>query len=197
MPWPKPENPPPEACASGGGALDWNLQTERLQLRPVGEDEVDVLHALWTAPAVRRHLWEDRILRREQTRDLVMQSAFLFQEQQIGLWLARDRQDEQLVGVGGYWMFRAHHETELLAAVAESHWYRGYGRELSAGVIRYGFERLGFEQIRASADADNQASLALLESLGFIAAAASQADGRLRKFHLPKGVYLGPQQYPA
>jgi RimJ/RimL family protein N-acetyltransferase len=38
------------------------LETARLRLRPFTYADVDVLHAQWTDPDVRRYLWDGRVV---------------------------------------------------------------------------------------------------------------------------------------
>jgi RimJ/RimL family protein N-acetyltransferase len=40
------------------------LRTERILLRPWTREDVDALHELWTAPDVRRYLWDDAVITR-------------------------------------------------------------------------------------------------------------------------------------
>ena len=44
-----------------------HLQTKRLSLRPLTLDALDHLHQLWTAPDVRRYLWDDQAISKEHT----------------------------------------------------------------------------------------------------------------------------------
>lgn len=44
------------------------LETTRLVLRPATLDDVDVLWSLWTMPAVREFLWDDREISRDEAK---------------------------------------------------------------------------------------------------------------------------------
>lgn len=160
------------------------LFTARLRLRPLQVEDVDALHRLWSAPTVRRFLWDGHVLGLEQTRDLAMQSAYLFEERGCGLWVALDER-QTLVGFCGYWLFREAHELELLYGVDESRWLQGYAREMAAALVSYGFEHLHLEEIRASTDLQNLASQRTLLRLGFIPE-AQLANPDKRKFRMPR-----------
>jgi RimJ/RimL family protein N-acetyltransferase len=41
------------------------IRTQRLELSPWTHEDVDALHDLWTAPEVRRYLWDDKVIARE------------------------------------------------------------------------------------------------------------------------------------
>lgn len=173
------------AAASSSATRPTGLRSARLHLRPLRESDVDALHALWVQPGVRRYLWDDRLLSREQVRDSVMQSLWLFEEQGCGLWLAHDA-DGTLVGFCGYWMFRDAHDLELLYGVDESQWSRGYAREMAESLVAYGFDTLRLDEIRASTDAPNHVSQRVLRRLGFVADAPRQGAQGKAFFRLPR-----------
>lgn len=180
------------APAADAAVRPTELITPRLRLRPLAVADLDALHALWTAPGVRRHLWGDRILREEQTRDLLMQSEYLLGERGYGYWGAFDT-DGCMIGFAGFGFFRSEHELELLYGVAEAHWYQGYAREMAQALIGYGFEHLQLEEIRASTEAANAASVRLLRRLGFVPDRARGLGGPTLFFRLPRGVHQGAE----
>src|SRR5688572_27199660 len=76
--------------------LQTDLSTVRCDLHPVSAADAGALHALWTSGAVRRYLWDDEIISRERTDDAVASSERLFEENDFGLWVVRDRFDKSL-----------------------------------------------------------------------------------------------------
>lgn len=179
------------AAAAPARPLDFELATARLRLRPLTEMDVGNLHHLWTAPGVRRYLWDDRVMRPEQTRDLIMQSEYLFQERGLGLWGAWLSENE-MIGFGGYWLFRDEHELELLYGVAEAWWMQGYAREIAQRLVAYAFDELHLDELRATTDAANLASMRLLRRLGFMPDRQRGAGLKTAYLRLPRGVFEGP-----
>lgn len=192
MRWRKRNPSPAVAPAADAAVRPTELITPRLRLRPLAVADLDALHTLWTAPGVRRYLWGDRILREEQTRDLLMQSEYLLDERGYGYWGAFDAGDH-LLGFAGFGFFRSEHELELLYGVAEAHWYQGYAREMAQALIGYGFAHLQLEEIRASTEAANAASVRLLRRLGFVPDRTRGAGGPTLFFRLPRGVHQGAE----
>lgn len=143
-----------------------DIDTARLRLRPFAAHEAPALHALWTTPDVRRYLWDDRTIPLAETEEIVERSQALFAESRFGLWSIRPGADDRLVGFGGYWYFRDPPELELLLGLAPDEWGRGYATEAGLALIRYGFDQLGFDDVRGSTDAPNQASVRLMARLG-------------------------------
>jgi [ribosomal protein S5]-alanine N-acetyltransferase len=147
------------------------LETARLVLRPVAPADHAGLHELFTQPGVRRFVFDDQIIPREQTEAIIGTSEDLFRTERYGLWLARPRSEAKAttapIGFGAFWYFRDPPELELLYGVADSHVKQGYGREIAHAVVEYGFKTLGMREIRASTDAAHAVSRRLLDALGF------------------------------
>ena len=140
------------------------VKTARLRLRPLAEADADALHRLWTHPAVRRYLWDDRVVSREETAAALETSRHLFESYGFGLWSVVSH--GTLIGFGGYWFFREPPELELLYGIGAEHWGRGLATEVARALVRYGFEERGFLEVRASTDAPNVASARVLEKAG-------------------------------
>lgn len=135
---------------------------------PVSHTDAAALHALWTAPGVRRYLWDDEIIPRDRTDQAIAASDDLFEHHDFGLWLVRERVDHSLVGFAGLWPFREADDFELLYGVGERLWGHGYGVEAAQAVIDYCFHTLDMPFVKASTDVDNTASVRVLEKLGFM-----------------------------
>ena len=142
------------------------LRTERLRLQPFTAAEADELHALWIQPEVRRYLWDDEIIPSAQTAEIVQRSEELFAAEGLGLWSIRRETGSPLLGFGGYWHFRDPPELELILGLAPSCWRQGFATEVGVALLRFGFDALGFQQIRGSTDAPNERSIRLMERLG-------------------------------
>lgn len=162
----------------------WLLRTENLNLSPLGEGDIGALHVLWGHPDVRRFLWEGHELPFEQTRDLVQHSQSLMVERGQGLWGAF--KDDELVGFCGFWFFQDELDMELLFGVSETHWLKGYAREMLSAMIDYGFEHLKLEQIRASVDLENSGSIKLLKGFGFVTESGNPGREGKRFMSLPQ-----------
>ena len=142
------------------------IDTDHLRLWPLGDADAEALHHLFTDPDVRRHLWDDQVIPREQTMEVIETSQRRFAERGFGLWGVHSRDAEALIGFCGYWFFRDPPELELLYGIAPAQWGRGYATEAARALVRYGFEQLQLDTVRGSADAPNVASVRVLEKAG-------------------------------
>jgi ribosomal-protein-alanine N-acetyltransferase len=142
------------------------IKTARLVLTPMRPEDADELHRVWTHPAVRKFLWDDRVLDLEETREAIETSRRTFASRAFGLWAARLHPRRQMAGFGGFWCFRDQPEPEILYALSED--FRGVGlaTEMAKAFITYGFDTLGYQVIRGSTDLHNTESVGVMERAG-------------------------------
>lgn len=145
------------------------IHTQRLRFCPLTTDDLDRLHQLWIHPQVRRYLWDDEMIPKEQTLSIIHQSIDLFEANQFGLWAifphAKER-EETLAGFAGFWFFHDPPELQLIYGIHPNYWGRGWGTEAAKVMIQYGFDFLHFNQVIASTDAANLASIRVMEKAG-------------------------------
>lgn len=142
------------------------LGSDRLILRPVESVDAEALHGIFTDECVRRFLWDDEIIPFETTRDLVKRSREQFAESRHGIWGIRSTKDDSLLGFAGYWYFRTPPSLEILFGLSPTCWGHGYATEASHLLLRHGFDDLGFDRVVGSTDAENTASIKVMERLG-------------------------------
>jgi [ribosomal protein S5]-alanine N-acetyltransferase len=151
------------------GGLDLNfleIETERLKLRPLTMDDVDEIYQIWTDAGVRKYLWDDELISREETLSVIEKSLGYFHAKDFGLWVVLPRYEERLIGFCGYWFFHEPPQMELLYGIITDQWGKGFAPEAATAMLRLGFEELGFPEVIASTDAPNMASVRVMEKLG-------------------------------
>jgi len=176
--------PVPNAGVTGPPAV--LVRTPRLDLRPLAESDLAALHAISTDPVVRRFLWDDRVVTREECAELLAESRRRFEESGVGLFGITLRGSAPLLGYAGLWPMGEPPVLELLYAIHPEHGGRGLATEAARAVMAYGTRKLGLADFHATVDAPNVASVRLLERLGFT---ADPGDGEqaLRHFRRPAG----------
>jgi ribosomal-protein-alanine N-acetyltransferase len=136
------------------------IETPRLLLRPLMRYDAPVLHQALSDPAVMRYWSTPPHARLEETESWI--------EGSIAAMARGDAHDfsvlhqGEVIGRVAFWM-----GDEIGLFFLQKAWGRGYAREAVAAVLRYGFDKLNFKQVRADVDPENVASLRLLEGLGF------------------------------
>ena len=140
------------------------LRTPRLRLRPIAAADREALHALWTEPAVRRFLWDDRVIDLVTVDGVIERSTASFAAEGFGLFALREPERAVLLGAVGIYRLREG-EPELIYSLATACFGRGLATEASRAVIADVFERLGFTRVLARTDPPNLASIAVMRRL--------------------------------
>lgn len=147
-------------------ALNDSLLTPRLALRPCAAGDVEALYHLWTTPEVRRYLWDDEAILREQAAAVVAESEQSFAERGFGLWGVALRDSPALIGFCGLRAIAGSAEVELLYGLAPAQWGQGLATEAAVAVLRYAFEQAELVRVWARTDSPNSASLRVMQRLG-------------------------------
>lgn len=159
----------------------FNIETLQLRLRPCTMDDVNASHLLWTDPQVRRFLWDDLVITRDQAASSVKSSIECFESYGFGYWVVLPKKEETLylIGFCGFRFFGEPPEKiEVLYGIAPPYWGRGLATEAAEAVMRFGFEECGFERIYAGADPPNAASFRVIEKLGMSFDRRTHIDGQ-------------------
>lgn len=157
------------------------IRTSRLFLRPATLSHIDELWQLWRDPDVRRFLWDDRQIARDEARRVVADLAAL-NDTGLGLWVAErvPRGDSPATPafLGCAALFpvstAAEHEPALagmvepLIALAPRAWGNGYAVEALGALVSYAFETLALPALAGVTDVPNVASDRMLRRAGFI-----------------------------
>ncbi|MFF3545936.1 GNAT family N-acetyltransferase [Streptomyces platensis] len=154
------------------------IRTERLDLRPVTDDDFAAIHAYQRLPEVCRYLYWGPLdeagsrasvaakAARTTLRDSgdVLQLAVVVRETGI------------LIGdVTFVWRSREHRQGGIGYVFHPAHAGHGYATEASRALLKLGFEELRLHRIQAELDGRNTASARLLERLGM------RREGHLRE----------------
>jgi RimJ/RimL family protein N-acetyltransferase len=138
------------------------LQTERLVLRPVTEDDVDVMLAIRNEPGVVATADTPTALPREQMESRVRRRVEYWRTHGLGSWLILlDGAPVGFVEVApiGDGSGVDPDEIELGVVVHPDHWGKGFAGEAGLAVAADCFERVGLERVYAGVDPTNEKSL--------------------------------------
>jgi len=145
------------------------LSTERLSLRQITADDTDELFLLRSDAAVMAYI--DRPLAQTPA-DVVklirVIDDFLNKGEGItwGIYL---KEQPQLIGTIGLWRIeKEHYRAEIGYLLHPGLQRRGIMQEALLKVLEYGFSVMGLHSVAANVNPDNQASIGLLEKIGFV-----------------------------
>jgi RimJ/RimL family protein N-acetyltransferase len=164
--------------------MEGRLETERLILRPINEDDVDVLVALDRDPEVMRYINGGKPTPRSEMEAIV--------RSRIGQrWLAFERSTGEFVGWFGLRGSDGDHDRGLGYRLRRASWGQGFATEGSLALIDLAFTHLGAERVRADTMTVNTPSRRVMERCGL---------RYVRTFHLDwpetiEGTELGDVEY--
>jgi RimJ/RimL family protein N-acetyltransferase len=143
------------------------LTTERLGLRRCTAGDADWFAALYRDENVTRYLGGTKT--REQSDELLRRRILDYYAQHpgLGIWMTVERATGEPVGF--HLLNHIQGETEYIQvgfALLEQAWGRGYGTEMAAAVVRYGFVDRQLPRIVGMADLRNLASQRVLHKVG-------------------------------
>jgi RimJ/RimL family protein N-acetyltransferase len=159
------------------------LRTERLELRPFVDDDLDALFAMQSDDEVTRYLnWGPQS--RRQVRELLERIKPMsgFDGSRHAIRLAMVLPDSGAV-VGDVSLWRTSGEqaqAEIGFVVYPDHQRRGYAAEAAGALLRLGFEQLGLHRIVGRADARNAASIGVMERIGMRREAHLRENGWIK-----------------
>jgi [ribosomal protein S5]-alanine N-acetyltransferase len=143
------------------------LATERLELVPISAHHTAFLHALWADPDVRRFLWDDRVIHRDEATAVVDASIESFERHGVGMWLLSLKPQLVPVGFCGLRHFgETAQEVEILYGLSPSQWRRGLATEAAFAVLAFAFQQARLGRVFAGTDPPNLASQRVIARLG-------------------------------
>ena len=142
------------------------LETERLILRALGEEDFDDYARMCADPDVMRYLGEGQPLTRPEA---WRQMAFIIGHWQLrgyGLWAVEEKTSGKLVGRIGFYNPEGWPGFELGWTLARGAWGKGYATEGARRALAYAFADMGREKIISLIHPENLASIRVAERLG-------------------------------
>lgn len=93
------------------------LETDRLILTPIVENDLNKLHAIFTDSYVRRYLCDGQIWSLDPVEEMIEQNEQLFGEKKFGLWFIERKNDREVIGFVGLWYFFEEPQPQLVYAL--------------------------------------------------------------------------------
>jgi len=145
------------------------LDTQRLQLRPLQEEDASALLAIFSNPQVMRYWSSAPWSNLEQARELIASDR---RKLPLGLHLRLGiilPEANRLIGTCSLFnLSRQNRRAEIGYALTPSVWGRGYMQEALTTLLSYAFDNLDLNRLEADIDPRNLASEKSLLRLGFL-----------------------------
>lgn len=153
------------------------LQTDRLVLRELTENDAQALLDCFSNPDVLRHYGQKPLTSLAQVKQIIRNFANNFEEKRGIKWGIEVLGQEGIIGTIGFQEWSVEHKkADISYALFPNSWGQGYAKEAVSIVISHGFQNMDLVRIGAIVFTENDASNKLLEKLGF------KKEGVLRNF---------------
>ncbi|SDK47037.1 GNAT family N-acetyltransferase [Natronorubrum texcoconense] len=139
------------------------LSGDRIDLRPIEEDDLGFLQREINDPRIWRAIGRPRPVNGPQERAFF--ENVVCDDDTVNLLIVADSSPVGTIAFNAIdWETR---QAEIGYWVAPEHHGQGYGTDAAARLVAYGFDQLGLHKITARVFEFNEASRRLLESVGF------------------------------
>ena len=169
------------------------LETERLALRELRTaDDAEFVYALLNTPKFIKYIGDRGVRSEKDAADFIENRYRLsYRDSGYGLYVVERKSDGVSVGLCGFVKRDTLPGPDVGFAFLPEFEGFGYGFESATAVMKYGSDTLGFPEVLAITSLDNEASIRLLEKLGFTYSGLIDApDGE--KLRLFKHAYGHP-----
>ena len=150
------------------------LETERLILRRINIEDAQFILTLLNEPSFVRYIGDKKVRNVEDARQYILNGpAASYERNGFGLYLVELKESRELkesktpIGICGLLKREELSDPDIGFAFLPAFWNKGFAFEAADKVLQDARERLRLERILAITSLDNDASIKLLERLGF------------------------------
>jgi len=152
--------------------MNWDrlptINSGRLRLRRISEDDLEALFNIFSDPQVMRYWSTPPLADRQAAVSLVNEIHDHFDRRLMLKWGIALRDDDQLIGTAT--LFNLNFENgraEIGYGLGSRHWGNGYMNEALRALLSYAFDVLEMRRLEADVDPRNAGSIRTVERLGF------------------------------
>ena len=162
-----------------------NLETERLVLRRVVNNDLKEVIALRSNPETMKYIPRPLVKTDQDGLDHIAMINDKIEANEGINWAITLKDNPQLIGlIGHYRMKPEHHRSEIGYMILPEFNGKGIVTEAIKAVVKYGFETMKLHSIEAVIDPENLASAKVLEKNGFV------KEAHLKENEFFEGRYL-------
>ena len=144
------------------------LETSRLALRRLSEDDAPFMLALLNERSFIRHIGDRGVRTLDEARAYIAAGPMVsYARFGFGLYLVELNGPRTPIGICGILKREELPDPDIGFAFLPAHWSKGYACEAAAAVKDYARETLGLPRLLAIVSPANDSSMRLLERLGF------------------------------
>ena len=144
------------------------LETERLSLRRLTVDDAEFILALLNEPSFLRYIGDKKVRNLDDARQYILNGPVgSYERHGFGLNCVELRESHTPIGMCGLLKREELPDPDIGFALLPDFWNKGFAFEAAEAVLKDARERLKIQRILAITSLDNEASINLLQRLGF------------------------------
>jgi RimJ/RimL family protein N-acetyltransferase len=144
------------------------FETPRLSLREISTDDDQFIFLLMNEPAYLQHIGDRGIRTPENARAYILEKlTSSYAKFGYGLYLVELKGKQIPVGICGFVRRERLEHPDIGFAFLREYWSRGLAYEAASAMLEYGRDTLGLKVVLGITSPGNQASIRLLQKLGF------------------------------
>ena len=116
-------------------------------------------------------------------------SRNLFKTRRGIFWTIARKDNDEMIGTVGLYTNNFHHRAELCYDLAKDHWRKGVMSDALRATLSYCFRTAGFMRIEAVTMLENDASMGILQKLGF------EFDSIMKNYRYYEGSFYDVNMY--
>ena len=160
-----------------------HLETDRLILWNVGNEDIDFIYQLFSNEKVCEFLYDEEVFTTRNEALEFVESYTTPEESGFNRWILVEKNQQQLGTCGFHYWDKTNNIEEIGYDLWHEYWGQGYMKEALIVAIESGFNNMALNRINAFVALGNINSIKLLEKLGF------KNEGIYRDKHLFRGKY--------
>ncbi len=174
---------------NGCGARE--IETERLLLRPFQLSDAQSVLNNWAGdPGVQKMYGEPVYKSVEEVQDLLEKYVTAYKSGYFYRWAVVEKDSRECIGQIAYFLVdKSNSWGEIEYCIGSAYQGKGYATEATKAVIRYGFDRIGFNRVQICVRPSNIKSGKVIEKCGFV------YEGTLRDYFFIDGTFEGRMYY--
>ncbi|HEU4834355.1 MAG TPA: GNAT family N-acetyltransferase [Pyrinomonadaceae bacterium] len=144
------------------------IETERLSLRPLTVDDAEFILALVNEPSFLRYIGDKQVRNVEDARQYILNGPVAsYEKHGVGQMLVELKESQTPIGMCGLLKRDELPEPDIGFALMPDFCNKGFAFEAASAVLQDARDRLKLQRFVAITTLDNDASMKLLERLGF------------------------------
>lgn len=144
-----------------------SLETERLRLRPLTEEDAQFMFELLNDPSFIRNIGDRKVRTLEGAKTYISDGPVAsYARNGFGLYLVELKESHEPMGICGLIRRNTLNDVDIGYAFLPKFWSKGYAFEAALAIKEYARDTIGLKRMVAVVDPENQSSIRLLEKLG-------------------------------